>query len=135
DRIDSVIALLSTMSSDHAVGHQCIAETLTLVEAIYGISSAQLRRLNASLEQERKLHMRFGNALHPLSRILLGTLQATRNDLRSGTIQNLIRTAIASLVLDFVELAQRALEDGRSDVAAVLVAAAFEDLMKKRAES
>jgi hypothetical protein len=39
------------------------------------------------------------------------------------------------VVLDFVDLAERALEEDRSDVAAVLASAAFEDLMKKRAEA
>jgi hypothetical protein len=133
-QVDSTTARIAAMTNDHAAAHQCISETLSIVEAVYGVASIQLKRLREALDHAQKINMRFGAAIFDTSQVLLGTLQAVRTDVEAGVLRKLIRVAVANVVLDFVVLAERALDDGRMDVAAVLSAAAFEDLMKTRGE-
>lgn len=122
------------MASDRTIGRQCVAEVETICQAVYGVNSLQVRRLTEALDQVQKNNATNGYLYYELTPVVLGTLRAIRDDVLAGRLDLIIREALANLVLDFIFLAEHALNQGRVEVAAVLAAASFEDLMKRKAQ-
>jgi hypothetical protein len=90
-RIDAVLGRITGLTNDHALAHQVIAETTTIIEALYGSNSIQLRRLNESLERVGHEYRHFGQSIHATMQVLKGTLIAAQEDVAAGRLQNLIR--------------------------------------------
>ncbi len=112
--------------------------TLGIMQALYGIDSSQEKALRTSIE-------RFTNKDHPSASTVInnsvaaigGVLAAIKAELDSGFIGSLRATLTGEVLTDFIKLARMTLDESGDDaknVAAVLAAAAFEDVLRKLAD-
>jgi hypothetical protein len=108
--------------------------SVSFLTAAYGPESMQLKSLNASLQQIMKSKDGFGMQEIHQERVARHTVENTVAEIRNGLIVG-IRTQIAGEVLsDLLILAKEQLEGGSEsakNVAAVMVAAAYEDLIRR----
>jgi len=121
-RIDALLALKS--SGDLQQAQHVFQGTLSLMSAVYGPTSPQTRHLEQA-----------GGAQAPyLSMAAKGALESLRGEVDAGILAG-IRTQIAGAVIaDFIALAKAALDepgDDTKNVAAVLIAAAYEDVIRR----
>jgi hypothetical protein len=136
-RIDAVLEKASRLVPHEDCGaleRECIAAATTILEAIYGRDSRQVQQFVQAINNIEAA-FRHTDSAYFVSRIVQGSLSAARTDVIEGHLARLIELAAGEILLDFVELAQRALDEGRADVASVLSAAAFEDAMRRRAKN
>jgi uncharacterized protein YutE (UPF0331/DUF86 family) len=136
ERIDAVLQRVDQIKpgdDTSAVETECIARTTTLIEALYGANSSQIKQFLSAVAE---INSTFGftESAWFVVRTVRGTLTAARVDVAAGRVGELIDLAASEIILDFIMLAQRALDDGRVDVAAVLSAAAFEDVVRRKAQ-
>ncbi len=111
--------------------------TLTLMNAMYGLKSAQETVWRASLDQIRgSRHPSSPNILNYSVSATSGALQTMLQEVDSGFVGSLRATITAEVLSDLITLARRVLDQSGSngkDVAAVLTAAAFEDTIRRLA--
>jgi len=112
--------------------------TLGIMQALYGPNSSQEKALRTSIE-------RFSNKAIPSAPSVIddsvaaigGVLAAIKAELDSGFIGSLRATLMGEVLTDFIKLARITLEesgDSAKNVAAVLAAAAFEDVLRRLAD-
>src|SRR5688572_8204318 len=140
DRIDRLLAAPLPNDSDGGSVTAAIMElhqaTLTLIRAIHGPEALQLNTLTDALQKARKWtsgndHTGLRLSLYPA---LQGTLRSLKGDLEGGLVGNLEQRVTGEVLGDMLWMAREALRektDGAKNVAAVLVAAAFEDTIRK----
>ena len=106
----------------------------SLLSAVYGVNSPQLKAFTDALAQQAKGASNPGNAAFYQQGYALGTVQNVVAEIRQGLISN-IRTQVAGEVFaELIGLAKETLSDNTEsskNVAAVLVAAAFEDVIRR----
>jgi hypothetical protein len=109
--------------------HELWAGTLTVATAAYGAESHQVTSI-ASLSAK----LETGHFESTIRAITLGVLRSLKTELDSGITGSLQRQIAGGVLSDFVQLARIALDhrtDAAKNVAAVLVAAAFEDTVRR----
>ena len=138
-RIDEL--LVTNMSDANTYASIVAAHTgaVTLAVAIYGVGRPQVQLL---LDAVKKAHRELGDTgwLYQLIvwPAVQGSLRAMKDDVQSGVISDIERRGRGAVLTDMLGLAKEALNDGRegtTNVAAVLVAASFEDTMRKMGEA
>lgn len=112
-------------------GHEAVPFAPSILAALYGQHSAQLEAFNNRMAEISRL--KEGQGFHQLS-LAFSTIQNVVGEIESGLIVNL-RTQVAGEVLsELVGLGKEILgdkTDAAKNVSAVLIAAAFEDLMRR----
>jgi hypothetical protein len=107
---------------------------VSLLSSVYGPQSAQLVTFTDQLKGIEKGAANPGNARHHKEGIAVGAIRNTVAELQGGLIVGL-RTLVAGEIFgELVSLAKRILadqNDAAKNVAAVLVAAAFEDMIRR----
>ena len=137
DRLQALTCDSNDLSDTMRVGSECYQGTMTLLNTVYGRGSAQ----------ENDLVKMGGSAFNlagsvAVARVLLPALQGAPASLRvaieGGLIGSLELRGAGISLGDMLTLAKDALCDsaeGSNDVAAVLTAAAFEDTLRRLAET
>jgi hypothetical protein len=132
--VDELLAMSSTQSSvtlRNALYHS----TLTVLQALYGPGSSQESDLRAYLERLAKgVNPRTPTIIDYSFQAIKGVLEAVKAELDAGFVGSLRATLAGEILTDLVKLARATLEeagDNAKNVAAVLTAAAFEDVMRK----
>jgi hypothetical protein len=110
--------------SDHST--ETLMFAISITSALHGAASPQMEILKA-----RTAHTGDGWDLY---QVALGVIANVISEIEGGLVAG-IRLGITGEVLgDLIAIAQEALSEGTIEVAAVLTAAAFEDLMRRLAQ-
>jgi hypothetical protein len=142
-RVDALCTITSecpTIEQQSALYHG----TIGVMHALYGPDSSQERTLQAAVERFGGLRSASAGP-HSGSPFIVdysvnaitGVLRAIKAELDSGFLGSLRVTLTGEVLTDFVKLARTTLEqsgDGAKNVAAVLTAAAFENVIRRLAE-
>ena len=120
-----VEALLVTRNvGDHA--SELLTGALTVLSAVYGPESHQVLMLrHASQDLGKSLHNNY-----KIAETVIGALKNLKDELDLGLVGSLQKRLTGEVLVDFVQLAKAALDQGTvggKNVAAVFAAAAFED--------
>jgi len=138
-QIDSLLALESQLGrgNDTALASQLLNGTLSVMTAVYGSESHQVRALSDLGQEIRRKSDRPAHLEHNSSSIIQASVGALRNlkeELDSGFAGSLQKRLTSEVLTDLVQLARAVLEepgDSAKNVAAVLAAAAFEDTIRR----
>jgi hypothetical protein len=133
ERIGELLAL-EGRSFDQALASKLHQGAISMLELTYGPKCSQIEALNdvvAGLQKSKEAGYRItaGIAAH-----CRGALENLNGNLNAGLVGNLRKEITGEVLGDFVGLAQAAVEQGTDEgknVAAVLVAAAFEDTLRR----
>ena len=132
-RVDELLAMASQHPStmlESTLHHG----TLGVMQALYGPDSSQEQEFRAYTKVLRtSAHL---HSYDPVSsaEAIIGVLQSVKAELDAGFIGSLRATLTGEILTDLIKLARTTLEETGNDaknVAAVLTAAAFEDVMRK----
>jgi hypothetical protein len=135
-----VDALLSTLNQTPTIDLQNASYhgTLSLMQAIYGSNSSQEQALSTYLKSLReKVNPSNPSVINYSILAIKGTIASIKAELDSGFIGTLRGRLTGETLTDFIKLARAVLEKPTNDaknVAAVLSAAAFEDVIRRLAE-
>jgi hypothetical protein len=109
--------------------------TIGLMQALYGPDSSQEKELHAFIQWVRKVWAPGDEmGIQHCIDVIRGTLISIKAELDTGFIGSLRATLSGEILTDLIKLARTTLEessDGAKNVASVLTAAAFEDVMRK----
>jgi hypothetical protein len=126
-RADEVIA--SSSNWNYAEGLQFATSMIT---AFYGASSPQMATFRTMMERSNKTTG--GVAEFQLSEQVKGTLQNIKAELQSGLIKSIRALLTGEIIAELLVMAKQTLADSSEaakNVSAVLVASAFEDLIRR----
>ncbi len=118
--------------SDHAAASEATQFATSMLTALYGAHSAQLRAFSAGCEAIAKLKL--GIIPVELRRHAYGAITNAKAELEAGLVGSLRVQVTGEILADLVGLGKEILAGGTEptkNVAAVLIAAAFEDLMRR----
>jgi hypothetical protein len=110
--------------------------TLTVMHAVYGPGGPQIAALQGVAEANHHGSKTF--EMFNLISAARGALQNLKAELETGMLGSLRQRIAGDVLTDFVHLARAALDDPgekAKDVAAVLAAAAFEDVIRRMGAS
>lgn len=139
DIVAHVDSLLEASKSPPSIELQSrlYTATLAVMTQVYGPGSSQERDLRAFVERLReKTHPSYDYIIVQSLDAIRGALQAVRGDLKAGILDSVRALVTGEVLSDLLRLARIALDepgDGAQSVAAVLVAAAFEDTLRRMA--
>ncbi len=109
-----------------------------VMRALYGQDSSQEKALETYLRTLRDKYPPLSvTGTESSCKAVVGVLTSIKEELDSGFLGSLRATIVGDVMTDFIKLARKALEesgDGAKNVAAVLAAAAFEDVFRKVAD-
>ena len=135
-RVDALLSALAqspTIELQNASYHG----TIGLMQALYGPKSSQEQALSTYVERLRETyHPSNQNIINQSILAIKGTLISIKAELDSGFIGTLRGRLTGETLTDFIKLARAVLEEANNDaknVAAVLAAAAFEDVIRRLA--
>ena len=132
-RADKVISLGD--SASHAVASEATQFATSLLTVLHGPQSAQLKAFSAGCDAILKTKQPgFGGVSVELCRHARGTIINAKAELESGLVGNLRVQVTGEVLTDLVSLGKEILGGGtdvEKNVSAVLIAAAFEDLMRR----
>ena len=135
-----VDALLGTLTQPPTIELQSASYlgTISLMQALYGSNSSQEQALSTYIERLReKVHPSNQSIINQSILAIKGTLTSIKAELDSGFIGTLRERLTGETLADFIKLARAVLEEANNDaknVAAVLAAAAFEDVIRRLAD-
>ena len=135
-----VDALLGTLTQPPTIELQSASYlgTISLMQALYGSKSSQEQALSTYIERLReKVHPSNQSIINQSILAIKGTLTSIKAELDSGFIGTLRGRLTGETLTDFIKLARTVLEEANNDaknVAAVLAAAAFEDVIRRLAD-
>lgn len=131
-RADEVIRKgRSTNQSDATEAAQFATSMLT---ALHGPRSTQLERFSAGCDAIAKAKPGMGNIALELSRHALGAIANAKAELQGGLVGGLRLQVTGEILSDLTGLGKEVLgelTEATKNVAAVLIAAAFEDLLRR----
>jgi uncharacterized protein YutE (UPF0331/DUF86 family) len=111
---------------------------LGIMVTLYGPDSSQEKALRTYIEALRsKGHPQSDHTIYGIIDVLRGVLESIKAELDSGFVGSLRATLAGEVLSDFIKLTRATLEesgDGAKNVAAVLAAAAFEDVLRRLAD-
>ena len=136
-RIDTLIALASGERSV-MLQNDLYHGTLGIMLALYGPKSSQENALRTYLETlSKKYSAASSHVIDSSVSAISGVLASIKAELDAGFIGSLRATLTGEVLTDFIKLGRATLDeagDGAKNVAAVLAAAAFEDVLRKLAD-
>lgn len=115
--------------------HSLVTGAITVTNAVYGPNSLQVKHLLKSADVASK-----PGSMAPLWQSccgIVGVLQGLQADIESGVVGSLRGKLSGEILADMLSLARTILDetgDGAKNVGGVLVAAAYEDAMRKIAD-
>lgn len=118
------------------LGSEIVYGAIAVLEAAYGKSASQVTSLQHQLTKaaEGSKGVPYGYAWHELSQVSRAALSSLKSELESGFSGSLRRELAAEVLADFMLLAKTCLDqgdEGSKNVASVLAAAAFEDVIRR----
>lgn len=139
-RIDELQALDFSPDGDRATNiSEAHQGALTLLAAVYGATSLQVESLKAAERQARERQGNLGMLLLQYALpTIKGALRNLKADVEGGLIGSIEGRGVGAALSDFIGLAKDALSEGTEgskNVAAVLVAASFEDTVRRMGSS
>jgi hypothetical protein len=133
-RVDQLLAMTSQQPSI-ALQSALYQGTLTVMQALYGSESSQEKELQAYIEMIRQRTAFSGDkSLSMTISAIKGSLETIKAELDSGFVGSLRASLTGEVLADMIRLAREALGepgDDTKNVASVLVAAAFEDMLRR----
>jgi len=137
-RVDAILAI----SIEHEDPRQAFTEvyngTLGVMRVLYGQDSSQEKALQAHIEGlKRGRSPAHGIVIEDSIQAIRGVLTSIKAELDSGFIGSLRAALTGEVLTDFIKLARMTLEESGDDaknVASVLTAAAFEDVLRRVAD-
>jgi len=129
-RADEVIGLGDSVS--HAVASEAIQFATSLLTTLYGPQSTQLKAFSEGCDSISK--MKQGSVSVELCRHAHGSIRNAKAELKAGLVGNLRVQVTGEVLTDLVTLGKEILAEGTEPakyVAAVMIAAAFEDLIRR----
>ena len=136
-RVDSLLAMTQQQSS-MLLQNTHYQGTLGVMHALYGPNSSQERDLRTYIEKlSEKLHPSYPHIISQSIAAIAGALASVKGELQSGFVGSLRAGIAGELLSDLLKLARTVLDQGGDEaknVAAVLAAAAFEDMVRRLAE-
>jgi len=111
---------------------------LTVMTAVYGDGSSQVKTLLKSAEEVRQKYMVTDIVAQELGQLAHGAILNLKEEFDAGLFGSLQKRIAGDVLTDFIQLAKAALEskgDDAKNVAAVLAAAAFEDTIRRMGSS
>jgi hypothetical protein len=131
-RADEVISLGD--SASHSVASEAIQFATSLLTALYGPQSTQLKAFSEGCDSISKMKPGTGSVPVQLCSHARGAITNAKAELKAGLVGNLRVQVTGEVLADLVSLGKEILAGGTEaakNVAAVLIAAAFEDLMRR----
>lgn len=128
-----VEALLATPNAGEQAS-ELLTGALTVLSAVYGPESHQVLVLRHASQDLGKSP----NQDYKIAKVVVGALKNLKDELNSGLVGSLQKRLTGEVLVDFVQLARVALDQGTAEgknVAAVLAAAAFEDTIRRMGAS
>jgi hypothetical protein len=135
-QIDALIGLATTGEQSVAGASHVLQGTLSVMAILYGPDSRQSKRLLESVQQHRQNYPEGSDAILNTKAECKGALTNMKAELASGLLGTLEGSIAGGVLSDMIRLAKSVLDepgDGAKNVAAVLIAAAFEDTMRRLA--
>jgi hypothetical protein len=137
-RIDELLLLGTHVGADiHVNASEMAQGCVSLLSLVYGARSTQVQQFNASLADISK-DKNIGFKNHWVATAAQGTLKNLKREIETGLTGSLRNQITAEVLTDLIQLARVVLKesgDGAKNVAAVLTAAAFEDVIRRMGES
>ena len=134
-RVQELIEFASTRGSDPiARTNQVYQGTLTLLLAVYGPESYQIKTLQQVAEQTLLKYPINNHYAENLTTHIIGTLRNLKAEIDAGFIGSLQKRLTGEVLTDFIQLARAIVDDSGEkgkNVAAVLAAAAYEDTIRR----
>jgi hypothetical protein len=124
--------VVSKGGSDFGASSEAVQFATSMITALYGPHSTQLEAFSAGCEAIVKL--KTGIVAVELRRYACGAIANAKAQLEAGLVGSLRVQVTGEVLADLVSLAKEKLGEGTDsakNVAAVLIAAAFEDLMRR----
>jgi len=128
------LARAKTIVSAQHLPSEGIQFAVSLLAAIYGPQSSQLGAFSAALAQIAKSAENPTTSLHHQDRHAQGTIRATIAEIEGGLVGSLRSQVAGEVFGELVGLGKEILNDdteSAKNVSAVLIAAAFEDLVRR----
>jgi hypothetical protein len=137
-RADELLFIIENAGEDAPKINEAFSGTLNLLRILYGAGNIQEQQLMQALAvaDKAKDGTRWLNLYTFVAPAVQGALRSLRADVSAGLTGNIAMQASGLELGDFLLLAKQALDaggDGEKNVAAVLVAAAFEDTLRRLA--
>src|SRR5439155_1754202 len=136
-RIDELLALGTQMGPEiHTNASELSQGCISILSLVYGEKSSQVQQFSTRLANISKEKEGFKN--HWIATAAQGTLKNLKREIESGLTGNLRHQITGEVLTDFIQLARSVLNernDGATNVAAVLSAAAFEDTIRRMGET
>lgn len=134
-RIDELLKRSQQAPGDDArMASELFQSAVSLLALVHGLNSHQLRSFNDHVADIRKS----GDSRYIINMSMidssLGALQSLKYEIEQGLVGNLRREITGEVLGDLLQLAKATLDEGvgaSKNVAAVLVAAAFEDTIRR----
>ncbi len=121
-------------SASHDVASEATQFATSLLTALYGPQSTQLKAFSVGCDAISRMERGTGNIPVQLCRHARGAITNAKAELEAGLVGSLRVQATGEVLADLVSLSKEVLADrteAAKNVTAVLVAAAFEDLMRR----
>jgi hypothetical protein len=117
-------------------GNEVFQGTLTVLASLYGPESTQVENYRESYQRvyDAERSGDGGWRARVATPVVRGTLENVRGELEAGFLGDLRKQIAGAVLTDFVQLARAVLDDpddAATNVAAVLAAAAFEDVVRR----
>jgi hypothetical protein len=131
-RANEVISLGD--SASHGVASEATQFATSLLTVLYGPQSTQLQAFSAGCDAISKMRSGTGSVPIQLCRHARGAITNAKAELEAGLVGSLRVQVAGEVLADLVSLGKEALADSTDaakNVAAVLIAGAFEDLIRR----
>jgi len=123
----SLIAKRASRSLDDNQKQMLSSRAVAAIRRISGHTSTY------GLEIDRIL-AKYSHPYHNFD-MVMGVLEAMRDDVKQGYLQNLISQVRAEIFSDFLEMGEHLLNENYKDAAAVIIGSVLEDSLRKLADS
>jgi hypothetical protein len=131
---DAWLARAKEILSGTRPASEVVQSAISLFAAVYGPQSTQLNSLTTALGQIAKLADGPSSSSHSQQMYAYGAIQNVVAEIERGLIVSLRAQVAGEIFAELVGLGKEILQDGSDsakNVSAVLIAAAFEDLMRR----
>jgi len=131
-RVESLLIPFNHNSLEDA--NKAFQGTLTVLSAVHGDESLQVKALIKSVDQAQNKRGVVGLISHEVSEVAIGAIKNLKEEIDAGVLGSLQKRFAGDVLTDFIQLARAILEnkgDDAKNVASVLAAAAFEDTIRR----
>jgi hypothetical protein len=119
---------------EKALASEGVPTAISMLTALYGPQSTQLQGFMAGLQMIRKTAPNLKNADYNAWLYARGAIKNAKKELESGLVVSVRALVAGEILAELVRLGKEILQEkteAAQNVAAVLIAAAFEDLMRR----